>query len=252
MKAVFFGATLGTLSALAGCSTPLHCDELQKCGGDFLNGAPAAPEPPSLAYIPPRPAGMRAVEPSTIDWCAGLRLDNMGKVTAFDDGWYETLVKYDGWFPSIPLYTGELTIFSNNQYSVSFTQLVSQRAELTQTCLVAQGVNLSCEAINEQLAVFVAERLESIDGLVAEVYGNVCASDGEGGCNCDYNVSLTSGGTGPWEDGDGRIAFFDADAAPPGRADYCASGGTLQLTGSKGTDLFNRNGLKTLTWRQAP
>jgi hypothetical protein len=279
MKAANFGAlfALGALGALAGCSTELHCEELGKCGGNFLNGAtdhgegetstkwtvdgtgacidevPPVPEPPSLAYIPPRPSGVRAVEPSTIDWCGGLVINNMGEVTAFDDGWYEALVKYDGWFPSIPLYKGELTMFSNNQYEVKLTQNVWQHAELTQTCLVAQGVKLTCEALNEQLAAFVSKRLGSIDGLEAEVYGNQCVADTGGGCMCDYYVSLTSGGIGPWSDNkDGRINFFDADAAPPGRADYCVTGGTLELTGSKGTDLFNRNGLKSLTLRQAP
>ena len=272
---VFLGVTVATLAALGGCTTPPHCQELSTCGGNFVDVAtdhgegvastkwtatapdacidqvPATPEPPSLAYIPPRPAGIRAVEPSTIDWCAGLVINNMGQITAFDDGWYEALVKYDGWFPSVPLYQGELTTFSNNQYEVKLTQLVSQHIELTQTCLIQQGINLTCEAISEQLAEFVSKRLGSIDGLEAQVYGNVCVPDTQQGCICDYNMSLTSGARGPWAAADGRIDFFDDEAAPPGRADYCYGGGSLQLTGNKGTDLFNRNGLKTLQWRLA-
>jgi hypothetical protein len=280
IETISIGVTVAALALLGGCSTPPHCEELSKCGGDYLEGetdrgegvlstkwtagmpdacidqVPATPEPPSLAYIPPRPAGIRAVEPSTIDWCAGLVINNMGQITAFDDGWYEALVKYDGWFPGIPLYQGELTLFRNNQYEVKLTQLVSQHIELTQTCLIAQGTNISedtCDAITAQLATFVPKRLESIDGLEAQVYDARCVKDTQEGCICDYNMSLTSGARGPYAAGnDGRINFFDEDAAPPGRADYCAGGGTLQLTGSTGTDLFNRSGLKTLQFHQAP
>jgi hypothetical protein len=66
-------------------------------------------------------------------------------------------------------------------------------------------------------------------------------------CSCDYNVSLTTTSGGPWAaDNAGHLSFFDAQAAPPVRADYCASESSLQLSGSKATDLFNRNSLKTL------
>src|SRR5258706_6992206 len=104
-------------SPLAGCTTPVHCESLGKCGGDFLNkksdlgsgdlsqewastsldactdNVPNPPDPPQLALIPPRPAGVRAVEPSTVDWCSGLALTADGNIKYFDDGWYETLKK---------------------------------------------------------------------------------------------------------------------------------------------------------------
>jgi hypothetical protein len=272
------------LTALAGCTTEPYCEEYTKCGGDFTAGkqvvgedtaasvkwiagptdacidqVPNPPEPPSLAYIPPRPAGIRAVEPATIDWCAGLVINNMGDVTAFDDGWYETLIRYDGWFPSVPLYAADLTIHDNYQYSVAITQLVSQHTELTQTCLIAQGIVMPCGEIGNRLEAFVSKRLSGVTGLTATVYRNdvngdgtadeqdaICLDDNKGGCTCDYNVSLVSGQQGPWADDEGRLAFFDSDAAPPARADYCVTGNSLQLTGARGTDLFNRHSLKTL------
>lgn len=280
IETISIGVTVAALALLGGCSTSLHCEDLSKCGGNYLDGAtdhgegvlstkwtasrtdacldnvPPTPEPPSLAYIPPRPAGIRPVEPSTLDWCAGLVINNMGKIAAFDDGWYEFLVKYDGWFPSIPLYQGELTLFDNNQYEVKLTQHAYQRFDLSQTCLIAQGTNLTndnCDAITAELITFVPKRLESIDGLEALVYDASCVKDTQEGCSCEYSVALTSGARGPYVAGnDGRISFFDEDAAPPGRADYCAGPGSLQLTGSTGTDLFNRSGLKTLQFHQAP
>jgi hypothetical protein len=106
--------------------------------------------------------------------------------------------------------------------------------------------------------------LSSIKGLTARVYRNdvngdgtmdsadpICVKDTQDGCICDYNVELTSGAQGPWENDDsGRVAFFDSDAAPPGRAAFCVNGGTLEPSGDKGTDLFNRHGLKTLQLRR--
>lgn len=277
---------LRALLALAlmsgGCTTAPHCEELGKCGGDFTVGAmdmgdgvpirqwvasasdacvdqvPAQPEPPSLAFIPPRPAGIRPVEPSTIDWCSGLRLqhdeaNDLLLVEDFDDGWYEVLKRYDGWFPSVPLFTAQVTFGVNNQYTAELTQLAAQHVELSKTCLVAQGVNPSCQDLSQPLVDKVTEMLDGLKGLNAAVYGNegrdVCVSDGGDGCTCDYNVALTSAVSGPWAaSNDGRLTFFDADAAPPGRAGYCADS-TLQLTGDKGADLFNRSSLKTLELR---
>jgi hypothetical protein len=273
MKIGLFTAVMVLSAAsLGGCSTPPYCDALSKCGGDFLSAAsdlgsgalsqewvakatdscidqvPTPPDPPQLSLIPPRPSGVRAVEPSTIDWCSGLVLTSKGTISGLDDGWYETLKRFNGWFPSIPLYTAQLEVIQDNQYSLTTTQLVSQKLELSPTCLVAQGVVLSCEDISTQLQIFVSKRLSGIPGLKATVYGNACSATSEGGCSCGYNVSLTTTTTGPWASNDkGVVTFFDALAAPPAPADFCANPGSLQLTGAKETDLFNRNSLKTLT-----
>jgi hypothetical protein len=273
MKIGLFDAGWILLAAsLGGCTTPPYCDALGKCGGDFLSTAkdlgsgapstewvatavdacidqvPSPPDPPSLSLIPPRPSGVRPVEPSTIDWCAGLVLKSDGTIGAFDDGWYETLKRYGGWFPSVPLYTGQLELVQNNQYTLTTTQLASQHVDLSATCLVAQGVVLSCDAINTELQKFVTDKLKGITGLKALVYGNVCTAMTEGGCACDYNVSLTTSTAGPWAaDNKGHLTFFDASAAPPAKTDYCASAGQLRLSGNHETDLFNRNSLKTLT-----
>jgi hypothetical protein len=289
MRTEHVGAVLALtcLTAPAGCTTEPFCEEYTKCGGDFTAGkqvmgddsaasvkwvaggqdacidqVPNPPEPPSLNFIPPRPAGIRAPEAATSDWCAGLVINNMGDVTAFDDGWYETLLRYDGWFPSIPLYTADLTIYENNQYAVAITQLASQHFELTQTCLIAQGIVMTCKEIGDRLDTFVTKRLGGLTGVTATVYRNdvngdgvmdsqdpICVDDNRGGCTCDYNMSLVSGQQGPWAEDAGRIAFFDSDAAPPARADYCVKGDSLQLSGARGTDLFNRHSLKTLQLR---
>lgn len=284
---LFNPAWLLLAAALGGCQTTPYCDALGKCGGDFnatakdlgsgtpstewvmsakvnaddacIDQVPSPPDPPSLALIPPRPAGVRPVEQSTTDWCAGLVLKADGGISGFDDGWYEVLKKYNGWFPSIPLYSAQLETTTSSQYTMTTTQLVSQHVELSPTCLVAQGVVLTCDDtaagkpktnkdLTTQLPEFVREKLDGLKFLKAVVYGGKCTPQTDGGCNCDYNVSLTTTTGGPWSaDNSGHLTFFDAAAAPPVRADFCANPGSLQLTGSKETDLFNRTSLKTLT-----
>jgi hypothetical protein len=286
MKIGLFNAVWMLLAAsLGGCTTTPFCDSLGKCGGDFnaaavdlgggvtgtewvaagtvtnaacIDQVPSPPDPPSLALIPPRPAGVRPIEQSTTEWCAGLVLKSDGTIGQFDDGWYEALKRYNGWFPSVPLYTSQLEIHTDNQYAMTTTQLVSQHVELSATCLVAQGVVLKCDDaaaglaptgkdLTTQLQTFVQDKLKGIKVLTAVVYGNQCVPGSDGSCTCDYNVSLTTTTAGPWQaDNAGHISFYDAAAAPPGQADFCANPGTLQLSGSKETDLFNRTSLKTL------
>ncbi len=260
------------VTALAGCTTTPHCQELSRCGGDFLVGAkdlgagvdatewiatatdscvddvPTPPNPASLTLIPPRPAGIRAVEPATVDWCNGLVLAADGAIRAYDDGWPQVLKQFGGWFPSVPLYTARLEFQRNYQYALTTTQLVSQHAELSGTCLVGQGVKLSCGDLNAQLAGFIEKTFNTIAGLSARIYDNTCVETADAGCACDYNVSLTSTTAGPWFSDAGQISFFDFKSAPPARADYCVSGASLSLSGEKTTDLFNRGSLKTLTF----
>lgn len=293
---VIFGILLSA-SALSGCSTPLHCESLGKCGGDFLanksdlksgdlsqewvasstdactDNVPNPPDPPQLALIPPRPAGVRAVEPSTVDWCAGLALTADGNIKYFDDGWYEALKKYNGWFPSIPMYTAQLEFVQNHQYTLQTVQLAKQHFELPSTCLSAQGVLLDsdpakeCQTLGQKLQAFVAKKLEALKFLQATVYTGTNPADssqdlpvclarldssaaGQYACVCDYNVAIQTTTAGPWaSDNKGQVSFYDATAAPPADADYCVSGAELQLSGTKGLDLFNRNSMKTLTLR---
>jgi hypothetical protein len=274
MRIGLYNSVLVALSvALGGCTTPPYCESMGKCGGDYLANAkdlglksksqewvatatdacvdqvPNPPNPASLLLIPPRPAGQRAVEPATVDWCNNLVLSADGTIKDFDDGWYETLKQFSGWFPSVPLYTAQIEFEQNYQYTVTTTQLVSQHTDFSNACLIAQGVVLSCEHINNQLQQFVEKKLNTVPGLQATVYHNTCSQTSEAGCSCDYDVSLTSSSAGPWTAASGKISFFDFDAAPPSQADYCVNANGMSLSGTKGTDLFNRNSLKTLALR---
>lgn len=272
MRIGLLDALLPLAALLAGCTTQPFCEALGKCGGNFqgnknlpggvgtewaaqiddacIDQIPVAPSPPSLSLIPARPAGVRAVEPSTTEWCAGLVIQNDGTVKAFDDGWYETLKQYRGWFPSVPLATARLEILdAPKQYTLEAKQRVAQHYELSPTCLHAQGVNLSCDDFNTELTKYIQESLDNLMTVEGLVYGSRCVATPEKGCNCDYNLELTTVTSGPWvteTSTPGEITFFDSEAAPPSLADFCSSGGGLQLSGTNTTDLFNRGSLKTL------
>jgi hypothetical protein len=285
---------LALASLSAGCTSAEFCEPLKKCGGDFLAAgkgdwggdgvvraewvvaAPASPstaasnscvdqvqnptQPPSLAKIPARPAGVRAVEPTTLNWCADLRFSADGNISVFDDGWYETLIRYRGWFPGIPLYTARLTIDEGGQqhYEMQTTQLVAQHYELPKTCMYAQGVAVACGDFAKGLDAYVTDRLMGLSkvGVAAEIYGTTCKDQAGGdGCVCDYNLALTATTTGPYavdyKKLPGEIAFFDSAASPPSGTEYCAQGSRLELTGHNGADLFNRTALKTLQFGPA-
>jgi hypothetical protein len=273
---------IALVGSVAGCSTPEFCEPLKKCGGNYLLGegdwggdgvlraewVVASPEakvasasaacvdqvqnptqPPSLAKIPARPAGVRAVEPTTLNWCADLRFSADGNISVFDDGWYETLVKYRGWFPGIELQSARLAIGRNNQYQLDTEQRILQQYELPRTCMYAQGVRVSCEDFTEGLNSYVSDRLEGLDkvGVKAQIYGTTCsARPNDDGCNCQYYLGLIATTTGPYAQGSGELTFFDSAASPPSRTDFCVEANRLQLTGHNDSDLFNRTALKTL------
>jgi hypothetical protein len=265
-------AMLLLVASLAGCSTPLNCEAPRKCGGNFLAAAkdlgggiaaqewvatatdacidnvPTPPNPASLTLIPPRPAGIRAVEPATVDWCNNLVMKSDGTIKDYDDGWYYALKQFGGWFPSVPLHTAQLELQENFQYTLTTTQLVRNHVNLSQSCLIAQGLKVSCDHLNRQLKDFLQKKFNTVTGLNAEIYGNACVPMSDDSCSCDYNVSLISTTAGPWAaDDEGRISFFDFTAAPPVRADFCSSTSSLSLAGTDGDDLFNRGALKTLS-----
>jgi len=79
-----------------------------------------------------------------------------------------------------------------------------------------------------------------------------CAATSDGGCNCDYYVSLTTTHHGPlFRVQHRRDQLLRREGRAPVPTDYCANGSSLTLSGVKSADLFNRTSLKTLKLRPA-
>jgi len=110
-------------------------------------------------------------------------------------------------------------------------------------CRASQGINVSCAELGRHIKEAIAAE--------ANVYNTRCYDDGEGGCLCDYDLSLFTSLPGSWsQSGNGIVTFFDGSLAPqaPAPADYCLNGSTLTMTGHAGQQLFNRPDLRTLVW----
>jgi hypothetical protein len=249
---------------LTGCQTPPYCESLGKCGGDALRGGNDAewvvigadtcmdqvetPQRPlSSVRQPAKPVGERPIERTTFDWCSSLTLKQDGSIQQFH-GLDIPLQEIDFWFPTVPIRDGALALSSNGKYTSRLTQFAPQRAELSASCLTAQGVAPNCPALGRQMREFVTAQLKGFPEVVLDVQFLRCYEN-KGGCTCDYDLTLTSAPAGPWVAGGTTITFFDAAFKPPSLADYCTNGNTLELTGQNGTRLFNEGNVRTLRYR---
>ncbi len=259
---LFAGAAAALLATL-GCQTPPYCDSLGKCGGDVLRGGTTfdwvvdgsetcmdqvrSPlKPLSSVRQPAKPVGERPVERTSFDWCSSITLKQDGSVQQFH-GIDVPLQENDFWFPNIPIRDGSLAFSSNGTYTSRLTQFAPQTADLSASCVTAQGVTPNCPALGRQLKDFVIAQLKGYPDVALDMQFLRCY-DANGGCRCDYDLSLTSAPAGPFSASGTTITFFDAAFKPPSIADYC-TGSTLDLTGQNETRLFNEGGVRTLRYR---
>jgi hypothetical protein len=259
------GAALALVALLiAGCQTPPYCQDLGKCGGDVLRGGNSAdwvvtgpdtcmdqvetPQKPlSSIRQPAKPVGERSIERTTFDWCSAITLKQDGSLQQFH-GIDVALQELDFWYPTVPIRDGAVAFASNGTYTSRLTQFSPQSAELSASCLTAQGVVPNCPALGRQMREFVAAQLKGFPDAHLNLQFLRCYEN-KGGCTCDYDVTNTSAPAGPWAGNGSTLTFFDAAFKPPSLTDYCASGSTLELTGQNGTRLFNDGNVRTLRYR---
>jgi hypothetical protein len=253
----------------SGCKTQPFCDVLGACGGDLLADAvdfakndklvdrewsvtagdacqdqlQTPPVPVSLVRQPPVPANVRPPDNVTADWCGNLVILPSGEVHNF--------IVYG---PPLPLLVGQLTMSADfdgatdrGTYAMQTTVRQERSLYLSESCLTAQGVRLSCPALGRGLGKFLATE--------ANIYNMRCEDPpgGQGGCDCFFQLSFIGGPNGRWSapKGGTQITFFDQTFAPPAVADYCYHPDTkaLELTGSNVTWLFNQKSLRTLSMK---
>jgi hypothetical protein len=253
---------------LMGCKTPPFCEPLGACGGDLLagqtdkinmdglidrewavtniNGAHGScndqletpPVPLSLVRQPPVQATDRPPDKVTADWCSNLVFKPDGEVGQF-------IV----WAPAIPLKVGRLIMSGDpdsafrGTYSMQITFEKTFSLTLSESCLTAQGLRLTCPVVGRQIGKFLAPE--------ANIYSVRCYDPpkGEGGCQCEYDLSFIGGPNGRWYTGakSATINFFDDSFAPPATSDYCLKAdGSLDLTGHDFTTLFNEKSMRTM------
>lgn len=252
---------------VTGCKDPPFCEPLGACGGALLAGAAMnmdgvanrewainnigntrndicedqlelPPTPLALVRQPPVPANVRPPDNVTADWCSNIVFKPDG-----------SLAEFFVWSPPIPLKVGKFDLTADmdstnrGTYVMQITFEQPFSIKLSETCLTSQGLRVSCPVMGRQIGTFLAPE--------ANIYDFRCQdpADGEGGCQCDYDLTFIGGPTGRWYSGQGSttINFFDDSFAPPATADYCLnSNGSLDLTGHDGTALFNEKSMRTL------
>jgi hypothetical protein len=249
-------AALTALGLLAsGCYTKQHCEPLQRCGGDLLAGAKDSlgiketewvaegPDacmdqvqlpivPVSLSQQPARSNGKKAPGNATVDWCSSLSQKPDGSL------------RYQPFFPIIPLKNAHLKLKEDHTFDAHFTAAAPQHMAFSASCRSAQGITVSCPELGRRIKEAIAAE--------ANVYNTRCYDDNEGGCMCDYDLSLFTSLPGSWstDNDQGIVTFFDQSLAPfpPAPTDYCVQGDTLSMTGHNGQQLFNRPDLRTLVF----
>ena len=257
------------VSSLSACQTAPYCEEAGRCGGELL--PPSATEsawtlsggcmdevksaaiPPSQVRQPAKPAGERPVERTLPDWCSSIVLSADGTVKDYD-GFSTMLEQNEGWFPGTPIAAGSLTFSSDGRYKVSLTQRLAQRADLSASCLSAQGVSLTCATLATSLQAKIAEQLgnfvkdPSYLDFTANVSNVACGDGAAGGCICDYDLTIFGGPSGRYSRAGTTLTFFDDQYRPPSLTDYCVHGATLDVSSQEQTRLFNKADLRNTTW----
>jgi hypothetical protein len=250
-------AILGATALLPSCTTAPFCEPLARCGGDLLAGAkddqgtvtsewvaeasgscmdqvqlPVVPV--SLSQQPAKANGRKGAAPATVDWCASLLQKPDGSL------------RYQPFFPIIPLQNAHLKIYTNGTYDAHFLAAAPQQMAFSAACRAAQGINFTCAELGRHVKAAIASE--------SNVANMRCYDDGEDGCTCDYELSLFTSLPGSWgaDSANGVVTFYDESGAnaPPAPADYCLKGDTLEMTGHAGQRLFGRADLRTLVFRR--
>jgi hypothetical protein len=221
--------------------------------GGCMDEVKSVATPPSQVRQPAKPAGERPVERTLPDWCSSIVLSADGTVKEYD-GFTTMLQQNEGWFPAVPIAAGSLTLSRNGRYQVKLTQRLTQRAELSRSCLSAQGVSLTCEVFATSLKAFITTELgifvkgANYHAYTTGVSNVACANAAEGGCVCDYDLTLSGGPSGRYSQVGSTLTFFDDQYKPPSLADYCVSGNRLDVSSQEQTRLFNKADLRNTSW----
>ncbi len=224
--------------------------------GGCMDEVKSAPVALSQVRQPAKPAGERSVERTLPDWCSSIVLASDGSVKAYD-GFYTMLIANEGWFPAVPIASGTLELSQNGRYQVKLTQLLSQRIELSASCLTAQGASQSCSDFATKLKAFIDMQLQnftkdpSYRGFSAAVGNVACGTNADAGCTCDYDLSITGGPSGRYAASGSQLTFFDDQYRPPSLTQFCSSGGNLDISSEDQTRLFNKADLRTTSWKKA-
>jgi hypothetical protein len=237
---------------LPSCTTAQHCEPLQSCGGELLPAGQKVSswvatgdgtctdeiQPPvvpvSLSQQPATEANSKGAGQATLDWCSSLAVKPDGTLHFTNFSLSQVL----------PMKQAELQFKADGTYFAHFLTQQPEQMAFSAACRAAQGVNWTCAELGRHInASIVAE---------SNVKYFRCQDADDGGCNCDSLLLLFTGVQGAYGSTGGITTFYDQQSnSPPAPADYCVKPDSLELTGHDGQALFNRTGLRTITYHRA-
>jgi hypothetical protein len=270
-------SALGTLLALmSGCMQEPNCPALGECGGDFRGTWQLAPGFPSciedLYNVPKDPrlyggevpaARTPVIEPALFDWCYLLVTDGGQNIRRKSPQFFYESGPI-GW--ASLTYTPDPTIPNGGQYVMGISRTGTYYLDFPPYCMRAFGAMDNRPVWDPTVNMYVGEpvnickQLEfqlSIDGVGEGAYPTVqCEQNPEelAGCLCAFNVSETGGPSGTYQllaDGRTIMHMPGTNLNFPQEAKYCASSGSLELTGDNGSYLFGQKGLRTMKLAKA-
>jgi hypothetical protein len=268
------GTVAGLVAALAGLAavgcggkgTEGTCPTYPGCGGDpkgdwtlgtgCQNLIVMPYQPPSLpdqlaqpqtpTQAPPQP------QPTTSgDWCSQLvyqpSVDPTMPVRSVVL-WHGPPTVHDGYLHVLadPGQTDRGTYTAQIQFRTTETTYFAN------ACLTRyEQVAPSCDKLGMDLAAFEQTQPSFMFGT-----DMVCTGDSSVGCTCTYQYQVQGMEIGTWslDASDATsIVFSSITRSEPQAAAFCQNGGTLQLSGKDGTNLFSAVGVRSAQYtRNAP
>jgi hypothetical protein len=249
-------AAVGT-SGCSGAGANLGCTVAGDCGGNpegawfatsvcqfipplsytanALFPQQTAPQTPKLATPPPsnKPSG---------DWCSQLLYSpEVSPLTGSHVGFVNLF------HAPAPVVFATVIMTPDHAYNYAQTAASPNEAHFAPTCLTSEGANPSCT----DLAAGVEGYYSSTPNFAPQSF--VCTPASDGGCDCSYSFEIISADQGVWQTVGNTLTFFSnqSGSQPITTTTFCASGGTLTMTGVNGQSMFSLTGLRTLFMAQA-
>jgi hypothetical protein len=259
-----------TVTSLTGCSgdgAGGTCEELSNCGGDptgvwqvsEICNNPVSARPLQLFAVPE--SGVAQPATASGGWCWDISFNKDGTLASPAVPQPNPTVVNDGTVEfNVDPMTGE------HQYLYKLTAWSRTEMYIARSCLGSAGANMSCSDLASKMQTFIGadQRYQTRHGgAPGDPTSFVCTPVGAD-CDCSFDYTEVDqtgvGDKGRWVVDGGRIHHYSetftltTSFRAVREADFCVSnnGQTLELSGSRGTTLALKAGLRTLKLRKVP
>jgi hypothetical protein len=190
-------------------------------------------------------------EPALSDWCDSIVVTGGTTIVTHEPEFYY----YDGHIGVASVHYGD-----DGNFSAGLTQVGRFKLDFPAYCMRAFGGKDGRQAdpANDPTgpAVSLCKQVEAAvksAGTGAGAYPNAACEDSKieaGGCTCEFDVTATSGPAGSYKMLNSNTILNLLNANFPQKVTYCHNGDELELTGTDGSYLFDKTGLRTMRMKK--